>query len=235
MRLLFLLLLLVIVSGISITSISAQSQYNIPAWVKGIAGFWAEDKITDGEFGEGLAFLIDNEIIKIPIIQQLQNENAQLKAENSQLRSKLNLAIPESLSESPVLGSEHSHAVISVKIFGDSFDFSAPAYQIKSPWIHFEGRDGTTIHKHATGITLGYLFDTLSLGLDDQCFVFQDGRSFCSNYDYKLSFFVNGEQLPDIRELEIVEDDRILITYGTETLEEIQSQLLELNKQEILR
>ena len=73
-----------------------------------------------------------------------------------------------------VLGSEHSHAAILVKIFGDSFDFSAPAYQIKSSWIHFEGRDGGTIHKHATGVTTGYLFETLALGLDDQCFVFQD-------------------------------------------------------------
>ncbi|MGD8432167.1 MAG: protein-disulfide isomerase, partial [Nitrosopumilaceae archaeon] len=59
------------------------------------------------------------------------------------------------------LGSEHTHAGILVKIFGDTFDFSAPAYQIKSSWIHFEGNDGTTVHKHATGVTLGYLFETL--------------------------------------------------------------------------
>ncbi len=72
------------------------------------------------------------------------------------------------------LGSDHAHAAILVNIFGDEFDFSAPAYQIKSSWIHFEGRDGTTIHKHATGVTLGYLFETLALGLDDQCYVFQD-------------------------------------------------------------
>ena len=67
------------------------------------------------------------------------------------------------------LGSEHSHAALLVKIFGDTFDFSSPAYQIKSSWIHFEGRDGTTIHKHATGVDLGYLFETLAIGLDDQC------------------------------------------------------------------
>jgi hypothetical protein len=134
-----------------------------------------------------------------------------------------------------VLGSEHSHAAILVKIFGDSFDFSAPAYQIKSSWIHFEGRDGGTIHKHATGVTTGYLFETLALGLDDQCFVFQDGRSFCTNEDYSLNFFVNGEQSSDIRDLEIAEDDRILITYGAETPEEIESQLLELNNQEIIK
>jgi len=134
-----------------------------------------------------------------------------------------------------VLGSEHSHAAILVKIFGDSFDFSAPAYQIKSSWIHFEGRDGSTVHKHATGVTLGYLFETLALGLDDQCFVFQDGRSFCTNEDYSLKFFVNDKQTSDIRDLEITEDDRILITYGAETPEEIESQLLELNNQEIIK
>jgi len=50
------------------------------------------------------------------------------------------------------LGSEHSHAALLVKIFGDTFDFSSPAYQIKSSWIHFEGRDGSTIHKNANGV-----------------------------------------------------------------------------------
>lgn len=133
------------------------------------------------------------------------------------------------------LGSEHSHAALLVKIFGDKFDFSAPAYQIKSPWIHFEGRDGSTIHKHATGVTLGYLFGTLQIGLDDQCFVFQDGRSFCTNEDYSLVFYVNGKQVPDIRDYETQEDDRVLISYGTETPEELQSQLLELDGQEIIR
>ena len=126
------------------------------------------------------------------------------------------------------LGSEHSHAGILVKIFGDAFDFSAPAYQIKSAWIHFEGNDGTTIHKHATGVTLGYLFDTLSLGVDDQCFEFQDGRSFCTNEDYSLRFFINDEEISDVRDYEIAEDDMVLISYGAETPEEIESQLLEL-------
>ena len=126
------------------------------------------------------------------------------------------------------LGSEHSHAGILVKIFGDAFDFSAPAYQIKSAWIHFEGNDGTTIHKHATGVTLGYLFDTLSLGVDDQCFEFQDGRSFCTNEDYSLRFFINDEEISDVRDYELSEDDMILISYGAETPEEIESQLLEL-------
>ena len=133
------------------------------------------------------------------------------------------------------LGSDHTHAAIAVRIFGDTFDFSAPAYQIKSSWIHFEGRDGTTVHKHATGVTLGYLFETLSLGLDDQCFVFQDGREFCTNEEYSLKFFYNGNQVDDIREIEIGEDDRILISYGGETPEELQAQMAELDSQIIVK
>ena len=74
--------------------------------------------------------------------------------------------VPGSPEGAGALGSEHSHASILVKIFGDSFDFSAPAYQIKSSWIHFEGRDGSTIHKHATGVNLGFLFESLGLGQD---------------------------------------------------------------------
>ena len=133
------------------------------------------------------------------------------------------------------LGSDHTHAAIIVNIFGDEFDFSAPDYQIKSPWTHFESRDGSTIHKHATGVTLQYLFDSLQLGLDDQCFVFKDGRSFCTNEDYKLQFFINREQVSDIRDYEIVEEDRILVIYGGQTPEEIESVLLKLDNQELIK
>jgi len=133
------------------------------------------------------------------------------------------------------LGSEHSHAALLVKIFGDTFEFSSPAFQIKSSWIHFEGRDGSTIHKHATGVNLGYLFETLAIGLDDQCYVFPDGKQFCSNEDYKLNFFINREQVSDIREYEIMEDDRVLIVYGAETPEEIEAYLLQLDNQELVK
>ncbi len=133
------------------------------------------------------------------------------------------------------MGSDHSHAAIIVNVFGDEFDFAAPAYQIKSPWTHFEGRDGSTIHKHATGVTLGYLFDSLSLGLDDQCFVFQDGRSFCTNEDYDLKFFINRDRVSDIRDYEIMEGDRVLVLYGGQTSEEIDAVLLKLDNQELIK
>jgi len=83
----------------SSATIYAQSQYDIPAWVKGVAGFWAEDKITDAEFGEGLSFLIDSGIIKVPKIQELENKIALLEEENKQLRTNAE-SVLESTQES---------------------------------------------------------------------------------------------------------------------------------------
>ena len=132
-----------------------------------------------------------------------------------------------------ILGSEHTHSSILVKIFEDNFDFSAPTYQTQSSWIYFEGRDGFTIHKHVTGVTLGYLFQTLSLGLDDKCLVFQDGREFCTNEDYTLKFFINREQVSDVRNYEPHQDDRILIVYGSETDNEIEEYFYQLDNHRI--
>ena len=133
------------------------------------------------------------------------------------------------------LGSDHTHMALLVKIFGDTFEFSGPAFQIKSSWIHFEGRDGTTIHKHATGVTLGFLFDSLNIRLDDQCYVFPGGKSYCTQDDYTLKFFINGEQVSDIRDYESMEGDRVLILYGGETPEEIERYLLQLRGQDLVK
>ncbi|MFM9874945.1 MAG: protein-disulfide isomerase [Nitrosarchaeum sp.] len=146
----------------------------------------------------------------------------------------MNITAPGSPVNAGVLGSEHSHAAMLVKVFGDTFDFSLPAYQIKTSWIHFEAGDGTTIHKHATGVTLEYLFDSLKLKLDDQCFIFQDGRQFCTTDDYTLKFYINGEKVNDIRNYEPMDKDRILIAYGGETPEEIQDLLLQVANQKII-
>ena len=133
------------------------------------------------------------------------------------------------------MGSAHDHTGILVKIFGDTFSFDGPAFQIKSPWIHFEGRDGSTIHKHASGVTLGFLFDSLRIALDDQCYVFPDGKSYCTNEDYVLKFFINEEQVSDIVDYEIDEGDKILIIFGAETPEEIEGYLLQLENQGLVK
>jgi len=134
-----------------------------------------------------------------------------------------------------VLGDDHTHTSILVRVFGDKFDFSSPAFQIKSSWIHFEGQDGDTIHRHSTGVTLGYLFESLGITVNDECFVFPDGRQFCNSDDYSIKFFINHEQVPSIIDYVGKETDRVLISYGNESPEEIDRQLLELDTQSIRR
>jgi len=134
---------------------------------------------------------------------------------------------------SGILGDEHVMPSLLVRIFGDKFDFSLPAYQIKNSWIHFEGGDGGTIHRHSSGVTLDYLFKTLGIDVTEECFVFPDGREFCSNEDYSLKFYINREKVSGINDFVPLEGDRILISYGNESQEEIDSQLLELASQRI--
>ena len=129
------------------------------------------------------------------------------------------------------LGDEHVHASILVRIFGDKFDFSVPTYQIKSSWIHFEESDGTTVHRHSSGVELGYLFDTINIGIDNKCYIFPDGRQFCSNEDYSLKYYINHKLVNDVYDYVFEDGDRILITYGSETPEQIEIQLRELDSQ----
>ena len=133
------------------------------------------------------------------------------------------------------LGDEHIHASMLVRIFGDKFDFSLPNYQIKTSWIHFENQDGDTIHRHASGVELEFLFNSLSISLDEDCFTFPDGRAFCTNEDYSLKYFINHKQVNDIRKYVVMEEDRILISYGNEDQDAIERQLSEVDTQMINR
>jgi hypothetical protein len=143
--------------------------------------------------------------------------------------------VPGAPENAGKLGDEHIHASLLVNIFGDKFDFSTPNYQVKTSWIHFENQDGDTIHRHSTGVELEFLFNSMSLVVDDKCFVFPDGRQFCNNDDYSLKFYINQQKVEDIRKYVVQDDDRILITYGNEDQLAIDKQLSELNAQAIKR
>lgn len=61
----FLLALVVFVLSIS-ASASAVQSYSIPNWVKGIAGWWSDGKVSDDKFASAIQSLINQNIIKIP-------------------------------------------------------------------------------------------------------------------------------------------------------------------------
>ena len=192
----------------------------------GFDTFW----ITDSEV------LIDDEYAECGTIGGSRDKNISVPKYGKDdydfwVNDKPKPGIP--LNAGPLAGT-HEHASILVKIFGDKFDFSKSAYQIKNSYIHFEASDGNTIHRHADNVTLGFLFETMKLQLTEDCFIFSDGRSFCSTDEYLLKFYINGEQVDSVKDYVISQGDRILISYGSENLEETQEQLRELILQEII-
>lgn len=102
-------ILVLFVIGVSVTTISAQSQYEIPSWVKGVASYWANGNISDSDFGEAISFLIEQNVIKVNFdknsdtetkntishlesnIRYLTNQNNQLKNEITTLNKELDL------------------------------------------------------------------------------------------------------------------------------------------------
>ena len=142
---------------------------------------------------------------------------------------------PEIPPNAGPLAGVHEHASILVPIFGDNLDFSKSMFQIKNPYIHFEGNDGTTIHKHAENVTLGFLFETLNMELTDECLTIPDGRYFCNEETdgFSLKFYINGGKVESLSEYVLSDGDRILLSYGFEDDDQVSFQLDELNSQRI--
>ena len=135
-------------------------------------------------------------------------------------------------SQIGAVGSEHSHANFLVFINGEKMNFALPQYMVKVQKVHIENMNGVTIHKHATGVTLGYFFKTLGFKFNDECFVTDEKEKFCTEGDKKLNFYVNGNKNLEYGNYEILDGEKYLISYGSSN-EDIQEQLDELNEIEI--
>ena len=99
-------------------------------------------------------------------------------------------------------GSDHAHAAIVVIIDEKQVNFGLPQFQLSSKYIHFENNNPYQIHKHATGVPLEMLF--VSFGMKDNCI----SNEACIVY-------LNGERYDsDILQYEIIQNDRILISFG---------------------
>lgn len=88
-KLLVLTVISVLITVISISSISVQSQYNIPQWVKNTALWWGQDQISDADFVSAIEYMLEQKIIQISTDDTLKSETDHLYKENQQLRGDL--------------------------------------------------------------------------------------------------------------------------------------------------
>lgn len=108
-------------------------------------------------------------------------------------------------------GSAHEHAVFAVAINGRRIDFSRDAFQLRDRRVHFEENNGTIIHKHATGVTIGYTLSTLNMSISDDCLV-AGTNHFCEDGG-NLSVFVDGSLIDDAPDHVIQAGEAIEIVY----------------------
>jgi len=113
-------------------------------------------------------------------------------------------------------GSTHEHAQFSVFVNGDEIDFSQPRYQVgqtQNRRIHFEGGDGSRIHKHATAVTIGYAMDVHDLGINASCLTVHED-TYCEDGSGSVSVTVNGNEIEDPASHVIRDGEIIRISYS---------------------
>lgn len=129
-----------------------------------------------------------------------------------------------------VVGEVHYHTDFALYINGRQYNFTQEKYmstenKTLSNFAHLHDLNGNIIHKHASGITLGFFLETLDMKLNDTCFILDDGASYCNEGNKKLTLYVNGKRDDQFAGYDFRDGDKILLSYGEESEEEIRAQI----------
>lgn len=118
-------------------------------------------------------------------------------------------------------GSEHAHAALMIVVDGEQVNFGLPQFQLANKYIHFEDNNPYLIHKHASGVPLKMLFESLKVEITQECIVFKNTEStendayFCISDEQTRTTYLNGEIYAlDILQYKIKHGDKILISFS---------------------
>lgn len=129
------------------------------------------------------------------------------------------------------LGSTHIHADFAVFLDGKEITPLPPKYYVRNQFVHVEEGTGpgTVIHMHATNVPIGFFFRSLGMNFNSECFRLDNGKELCNSGDKTLKMFVKhgSGDWAENRQFHtyVFSDlDKILVTYGNETEDEIKRQ-----------
>jgi hypothetical protein len=128
----------------------------------------------------------------------------------------------------------HFHANYAVFVDGARLDLSAdrfmedvekckanPALMDPPDRVHMHNHDQDVIHVHADAATWGHLFANLRMGLGETWLVTEQGTPLVSSGVKTLKFVLNGELTTEIANRAIRSKDRLLVSYGAETIGDV--------------
>lgn len=127
----------------------------------------------------------------------------------------------------------HYHANWAVFVDGERLDLTGIRYmedvfqcmadasqQRPEDRVHMHENDHDVVHVHASGATWGHLLANLGFGIGDDYLETERAR-YATEAERSLEFILNGSPVASIRNLPIGDQDRLLISYGPESAEEV--------------
>jgi hypothetical protein len=103
--------------------------------------------------------------------------------------------------------------------------FTAPMYHNRSTDAYIEAGNPNIVKIKKTGTTWNNFFKTMPFSLTKECLTTGTRETFCSNSNGVLKFFLNGTEDSNALDKEIKDGDQVLVTYGNESEQQIQSQI----------
>ena len=103
--------------------------------------------------------------------------------------------------------------------------FTAAMYHNLSEDVFIQSDNPNVVHVKKSGITWDAFFQTLPFSLDKNCLTTGTGETYCTGETGVLKFYLNGIKDDNALDKQIKEGDRLLVTYGNESEEVIQSQI----------
>lgn len=127
----------------------------------------------------------------------------------------------------------HYHANWAVVVNGEELDFSDDQYMqsvarcaggdVVDPAerVHMHNNEGEVVHVHHVGVAWGHFFDNLGMDVGGDYLIVDRARRFFAGEGATLKFVLNGFTVGEISTLSIQPGDRLLISYGPETPDQV--------------
>ena len=133
----------------------------------------------------------------------------------------------------PCPAAPHYHANWALIVDGQQLDLSPERYMqavagcaatdVVDPAgrVHLHNNEGAVVHVHDAGVAWGHLFTNVGFSVGGDHLILDDSRRFLADGDRTLKFILNGFAVSEIGRFPLRAGDRLLISYGPETLEDV--------------
>ena len=108
--------------------------------------------------------------------------------------------------------------------------FTASMYHNLSKDVFIQTDDPNIVRVKKSGVTWDDFFKTLPFKLTKDCLTTGTKQTFCTNDNGKLRFYLNGKEDTSALDKQIARGDKLLVSYGNESEEQIQKRKAELTQ-----